>query len=494
MPSSLRLRINLIGAIVLAAYSFMALLSYLQAARLWSGKHAPRANAFFDALGHKTGWGPLDSVLASDMAAILSYWMPAGLVSAAVLLLIHWLSRDRSLLDADIAGLVFRWAVSFAAVSVLAWPVFTQDMWLSAVWGRMAVAGINPYYTPFDARFLAGLPLDHFPMTMSYGPLWALVSAAVMALARDSALAAAILFKGLVAGAWLGSLLLIRRLTARRHALDQCLGLVVFGWLPVSILQSLSEGHNDIVMVFLALLWLHLLDARRAAAPVALAASAACKYVTAPLFALDLIHAVRVGRMSPWRYAGRLVLPALFVLGVFALFYRSPGFFEGALLINQWHFLQPRDAVGALARLSEHGLWPVAAAVTAVFPALALYYLIEAFRTPSQRNLAKSTVAAMALVCFAAVNHLWPWYLVWVLAPAALLPGWWLSRFATGVAIFAPFTLAFWWLPALEGDKDVAALAMYAGALLWTFATRGANAHRAAPNVLPGDAPADGGP
>src|SRR5262249_22983496 len=160
--------------------------------------------------------------------------------------------------------------------------VFTQDMWLSAVWGRMISAGINPYYELFTPDNLIGLPLDHFAMVMSYGPLWGTISALVMVLSGGSVLAARILFKAVLAAAWLGSLILVQRITATRPARVGCLAVGMFGWAPASVSQSLAEGHNDIALVAFALLWMLLLLRGHRAAPVALVASALCKYVTAP--------------------------------------------------------------------------------------------------------------------------------------------------------------------------------------------------------------------
>ena len=86
------------------------------------------------------------------------------------------------------SSLVLKWALAFAFVSCFAYPIFTQDFWLSVVWGDMVASGINPYYEKFTPEMLGGLPLDHFPMTMSYGPLWALISAAIVATTGSSIL------------------------------------------------------------------------------------------------------------------------------------------------------------------------------------------------------------------------------------------------------------------------------------------------------------------
>ena len=83
----------------------------------------------------------------------------------------------------------------------------------------------------------------------------------------------------------------------------------------------------------------------------------------------------------------------------------------------------------------------------------------------------RTSIAVMAAVSFSAISHLWPWYLIWTLPLVALVPGWWLSRFILGLAIFAPFTVIVWWVPEAEDFKDLAALVMYAGAAMWTLLT-----------------------
>ena len=120
----------------------------------------------------------------------------------------------------------------------------------------MIVAGVNPFHSLFTPESLAGLPLDHFPMPMSYGPLWGLVSAAVMLVAGDSALLTFVLFKAVLAAAWIGTLHLVYRLTGGLPQSQRCLAILLFGWMPAGVSQSLAEGHNDIAMVALALLWL----------------------------------------------------------------------------------------------------------------------------------------------------------------------------------------------------------------------------------------------
>ncbi len=170
--------------------------------------------AFFDDLATRFPILGLYHSFPSSEAVIASTWAPLGLATLACILLVLLLARPSALADEALLRLIFNWSLAFAAVCLLAFPVFTQDMWLSAVWGRMISAGINPYYQLFTPDTVPGLPLDHFPMVMSYGPLWGVISAIVMLVAGNSVLAAGILFKAVLAAAWIGSLALIERITA----------------------------------------------------------------------------------------------------------------------------------------------------------------------------------------------------------------------------------------------------------------------------------------
>lgn len=472
----LRWPIHVLGALALAAYAALAALSYLQAPALWLGAKAPRATAFFEGLAERVPAIGLHRRFGGADAVIVSYWLPLAVASLAALALILMVTRTRSALDAAMVRLLARWSVAFAAAAACAYPVFTHDFWLSVLWGKMIAGGANPYHTLFTPEMTAGLPLDQFPMAMSYGPLWGLVSGAVMLPAGGSVLAAAILFKAVLAAFWAAALWLVLRITARFPVRDRCLAVAAFGWTPLGATQTLAEGHNDIVMAALALLWFHALVRRRLAAPVALAASVMAKFTTAPLVLVDSLWALRVERLGVRGFLLR-ALPAVLVGGaLLGVFYRSTAYFDGLRVVSEWHFLRTRDAVAALERMAGIPLLPLAIIAVAAFPAVALYQCLRLWRTAASDDAAiaaaQATVAIMAALAFAAIAHVWPWYVIWLLAPAALIPRWWLSRFVIGFAVLAPFTVAFWWIEAWRDHLDVAALALYAGAAAWATLTR----------------------
>jgi alpha-1,6-mannosyltransferase len=472
-PTRLRFIVHLSGGLALLAYFVLSVASFVQAPALWQKANAPRAAALFDSLSNTVpvfGWHA--QLFSATWQVIASHILPLAVATLAIMVLLLALPRFRHQIDESLIASLYRWAIAFVAMLAFAYPVFTQDLWLSAVWGRMAAAGTNPYAAAFPPEALSGLPLDHFPMPMSYGPLWAVASAFIMFVSGGSLLTAFILLKAILVLAWLFALRLVYRISADAAPLTRALALVVFGWLPVGVVQALAEGHNDIVMATLALLWLSLLLGRHVAAPIALAASALCKYTTAPLFLVDLISVHRAERMS-WRdYRRRMVLPAILTLATFALFVRSFQFFDGTRLLNVWRFLQPRDAVLAIDAFLGGYIWPLAYVATAVFPLLAAWYCARLWVEPNREQLIRASLAVMCAATFSTVAHLWPWYLVWLLPFAALSPGWWLARFVTGVALLMPFTVAIWWIPQFDDHKEVAALILYLGAIGWTAMTR----------------------
>ncbi|NJM33563.1 MAG: hypothetical protein HC850_01390 [Rhodomicrobium sp.] len=445
--ASLDRSVNFLGAAAALAYGIMALSSYALTPALWDPAYSPQATAFFKQLYGEQYFDALRAFFGGPLAAVISHFIPLSIASAAAIALIVMIGRRPRRASDRTARLLLRWSFVFAALGFFAYPIFTQDFWLSAVWGKMSASGVNPYYQTFTSETVGALPLDHFPMTMSYGPLWALISGLVMGVAGGSVLAAGLLFKVVLAGAWCGSLILTDRILAAHAPSGRALGLAVAGWLPLGVWQTVAEGHNDVVMVFPALLWLFLLLQKRLAAPAALAASMLCKYTTLPLFLVDFVHCLRARRLGLRDYAARLLVPGIIAVAVTAVFYRSFAFFDGTRLVNNWHFMQPADAYAAADAALGGWLPPLGQAIEMVFPIIAIRQGFLYWREPNNESLLRLTLAAMCAVSFAAISHLWTWYLLWTLLFAALVPGWWLSRFIVGFALLMPFSAIVWWVP-----------------------------------------------
>ncbi|MGH7505527.1 MAG: hypothetical protein ACRELX_07735 [Longimicrobiales bacterium] len=419
-----------------------------------------------------------DTALA-DPSAFFNVYASFLLVPSIVFVaLLAVLSRRREALNDPLARSLFRWAAAFAVVLAFAHPVLVQDFWLSAGWGRLIARGVNPYYVNLDPQVTAGLPLDYLGLLMTYGPLWALVAGAVMAVAGAGPFVAGLLFKASLACAWIGALALVAHLLRTRPAADRCVGMAIAGWLPLGAFQIVAEGHNDVGMVLLLLLWLALLErGRHLAGTVSLAASVLVKYLSAPLFLLDLLHTIR-SRGKRWTaYLPYAAAAALLGLVVFGIFFRSPAFFASTAHMADWHFFTPRDGVVTTGRLlgiepslgSLGGMLVAALAigVQGFFLLLLAYGVWRYWRTPAPESFRYAVLTMTAGILFGVVGHIWPWFLAWGLVIAALHPASAITRWTTGVALAVPFPLVHW--TAFPGPDQLVIVtpAMYLFAVAW---------------------------
>ena len=351
----------------------------------------------------------------------------------------------------DLPRVIRRWAIAFVVVMGFAMPVLVPDFWLSFAWGRTLWWGGNPYYE-VPAAAVQGLPFDAPILKMTYGPLWALISWGIAAITRGSVLWGTILFKALLVGSWIALLYVVHRLTSDRSAREQAVALLVVGWLPLGAVQVGGEGHNDVLMVLGIMGWLLLNREGHAKwATASLALSVATKYVSAPLFLLDLLHTrvpgverpTLVQRIRAWIPQG-LIAVAIWVAS-FAPFVRSPAFFAETTAVREGYFFLPADAVKAIGTLTGLPLRPLAFLVMGIFPLVTLLLVWRYWRAPSTATLYQAVAGIMLSVLFVAAAHVWPWYVLWLAIPAVLLArDSVLSRWSMGVLLTAPFPLLYW--------------------------------------------------
>ena len=362
-----------------------------------------------------------ESLGASPSRAIASYVALQLLPALSFAVLLFLLARYRDALSRSTALRLMRWSILFAALSLPAIPVIVQDFWLSPAWGRMVVAGHNPYHDDLTSSVTHGLPFDSYGLKMTYGPLWAVVSTAVMAVARQHTLWAAVLFKLLLAGAWIACLFVIRRLLDQYGPWRICMGLAIFGWIPMSVHEIVAEGHNDVFLVLCLLLWLWKLEQGHSVrAALFLAASVVFKYVTAPLFLLHLLHD-RLIRGRSWLASALTAVPAgLLIVGVAALFFRSPESVQNAWQMTSWHAYDPPHAVFFLLQLTRLSWLPLVKLVRLLFPAISIFLLAAFWRAPSYTALRRAAAGILTAILCSLIGHIWPWFLMWPLCLAAL--------------------------------------------------------------------------
>ncbi len=402
------------------------------------------------------------------------YCLPLLITSAVFIAALICLARQREHLTADVPRRLARWAMVFAAVCVLALPTLAQDFWLSAAWGRMFVEGHNPYHTSLSTVYAEGLPFDDFNRRMTYGPLWAVVSGCVMWLSGGSVLVAAALFKLLLAGAWIAALGLIQRLLRDRTLWHQSVGIVIFGWLPVSVVQTVADGHNDIFMMLGVIAWLYALKrGHETRAIVFLAASVLAKYVSAPLFLVHAIFLLRARGRSYREICVQLGVGVAIVATGIALFIRSSDFFAPAASMLRWRFLSPADAISGLATMAGLAASWIAPGVQLLAIAIGFAFVVRYARRPSRVAFHTAALGLLAAALFGAVGHVWPWFLIWLLPFAALESASAPSRAVVGVALALPIGAAIFLLNQLPFFSSeilwVATAIIYVLAALWLW-------------------------
>ncbi|MEP7343701.1 MAG: hypothetical protein ABI877_00480 [Gemmatimonadaceae bacterium] len=496
--AKLRRAIWAMGAVCAAAFVAAAALSWLLAPVAAAEERPYGQHVFFARIADWLPWlqgNPADrtvfwrrgiqlslrgrGLFESHELFVLTYAAPLIVASLGALGLLAIAWRHRAALRVSHVDRVWRWSVLFAVLCLPAVPVLVPDFWLSVAWGRILAAGINPYYD-VPAAATSWLPIDSPIMHMTYGPLWAYMSGAVMKLTGGHAIWGALAFKVVLAGMWVAFLALVRTLVRDRTPFEQLLALVMVGWIPIGVVQTVGEGHNDVAMVGCALLWLHLRrSGRPLAATLALTISVLFKYASAPLFIVDALYrepdeARNVGRFVR-AYVPRAILAGLVTVVAFAPLFRGLDFFASVSDVHGGRFFLPSDAVLAIGALAHIQLRPLAYAVLGIFPLITALALYRYLRDGGSARLPETAAAVMLSMLLVGSSHAWPWYVLWYLAFAAIVPTSAHGRWAMGLALALPYPLLVWtvWPHASDLKKFfLPSLLAYGLALGWFLLVR----------------------
>ncbi len=150
-----------------------------------------------------------------------------------------------------------------AAISLLSYPLTAIDLFIYAIRTRgWALYGLSPLATAPDALPAhdpwLGLAAEWIDAPSPYGPLWEWLSLAAFHLSGGTFLAHLLALKLLAALAYLGCVWLLYQMMRQLRPEWAVAGALTFAWSPLALLESVQNGHNDIVMVFflLAAVWI----------------------------------------------------------------------------------------------------------------------------------------------------------------------------------------------------------------------------------------------
>ncbi len=339
-------------------------------------------------------------------------------------------------------GAVLVTALSVAFSLVWLYPIGSADVFDSMAYGRIAVQWHgNPFYQTLSqyndplAQY-AGWPFA----TSAYGPLWVMLCALASALAGGDVLANLLIFKLMGLVFYCGCVVVVAALL-RRHAPERALaGTCLFALNPLVLYETAGNGHNDIVLAFcLLLLAAALAHRHHTLAVAALTAGVLVKYIPVLLAPLLLAYSLRA--LPNGRARVRYLLVSAAVGGVLALAAWAPFWRGGDIASIQRRTILFTTSLPAFVEtqlrteldpaLSRY-LVSRAALVLAVLVAYALgwhtwWRTAFALRSPAGRRrawLEPIRAGHMLLLFYLMVACLWfqPWYALWPLALAALLP------------------------------------------------------------------------
>ncbi len=193
----------------------------------------------------------------------------------------------------------WRWLLVIVLLGIFAYPMFSYDIFNYLFNAKMVlIYGANPHVkTALDFAFdpmVRFMQNTHTPAPYGYG--WTLISLipGLTWFAGKFALSF-LATKLFVAVFFLGVVWQISRLVDKLYP-KQTWRVVLFALNPLVLIETLINGHNDVVMMFLALLsYWFFLNRQRVSAVVSLLASAATKYATIVLLPLYLFK-------PKWKY------------------------------------------------------------------------------------------------------------------------------------------------------------------------------------------------
>lgn len=307
-------------------------------------------------------------------------------------------------------------------------PFYATDIFYYSITGQItSIYQQSAYFQP-PAQFIDSVffPLNYWvDITSPYGPLWTSLSGLLVWLSGAHLFWTPLAFKFLSLLALWGCAALVRRIWHEANPGVPPWGVVLFLWNPLVLLDSVANGHNDILMaLFIALGAFFLLKRKPLYGYVAVLLSVWIKYLPAPLAIWSLLVRLRPG--SPRR---------LRVLGLYIIVFL-------ALMVLTWfpHWQGPQTVLSLFAE-SVRGLsGPVAFTVylfsspfsfdpimiiTVLFITLvvcmlvwgmwALYHMLQDRYpyTPSNEVVDWATISTWVVVVLPGAH---PWYIVPALA------------------------------------------------------------------------------
>lgn len=336
------------------------------------------------------------------------------------------------------------------------YPIDASDIFDYIIFGRiLAIYQANPFYT-IPAHFPHDPVLPYVGWSRSsfgYGPLWALLSAGQSWVALklgDSLLTQVLIYKlGAIAASAVTAVAIAGIL--RREAPERALlGVYLWSWNPLQLFVTAGNGHNDSVMVAPMLLSLWLATRQRWSSALLVALTGALiKYI--PLLLVPLLGVAALRRLhggARWRFVITTAFGASALIGAaFVPFWRGGDILSISLRARLFTTSLPAWLLSLSDPRLDHGQLQslLARAGLLALAVMLLIMLRFVWRSPTVLDLAQAATALFLFYLLAVVLWFQPWYAIWPLALAALLP----DSALVAAALLLTFTVT-WKAPLIE--------------------------------------------
>jgi hypothetical protein len=315
-----------------------------------------------------------------------------------------------------------RWVLAASALQhalLVVWlpPVLSRDLYHFAAFGRMVLGGVNPYTHAIDGQPADPVTAlaDWRSLSSHYGAFFTWVSAGAAWIGGDSPVRTAWAFKAISAvadlAAALGAYRLARVLTGR----SGLVALVLCALGPLFVIEGAGNGHNEPIMMALALAglaWWY--EGKRARAMVALTLSTLVKFVTGVLPLLLIAQALAQPAPPRRRLALAVKLAgigAALLVALYAPFGATPA---------QWGLAATGDLV-VNGRAVVGGAAPQLLGLRVAVFALGVAAAVAVAARAAVRAAAPRAIELGAALSLLFVLTVFEWRFCWYVIPAAAL-------------------------------------------------------------------------
>jgi hypothetical protein len=339
----------------------------------------------------------------------------------------RWVARaEQRAFQPATLWLILGFGALFALTMTFVYPVTALDMFAYIDQSLVLVQyHANPIFTP-----PANYPHDPL-MTLSagwagsgapYGPLGIVIDALPVFVAGRHLLADVLLLKLLFSAMALGEALMVYQIVRRVDSRLALAGALLIAWNPYVLFETSANGHNDIAMMFFAVLaLLSLVENDLLFAVLLLVASALVKYSTGLLIPLIFLYGFT--RQSTHRQRLTYVMlaataSAALVVAAYAPFWRGLDTLNSIQMQNQRYLYSLSSVLGHL--IPGLSLARAALLGRIVFAPFYLYTLWLATRRLS--DLLRACYLAMFAFLALANTNLLFWYAIAPTVLAAAVP------------------------------------------------------------------------